>query len=475
MNLTYRYLGYLLIISAFFRFIPIVTGIIYGENISLFLLGLAISLISGIFLIFYFKPKNKETSSFSVHHGLILTALSFIILPLIGAISFLPSLNFNILNAYFESISGFTTTGLTMYSNLDLLPKSLLMWRAESQWLGGIGMVTIFIFIFSRLREYDNLKLSDMQESVQGNLRLYQSQGVTESSEGNLKNSLKNIILIYSFYTLLGIILLFIAGLPIYEAIAMTFTSLSTGGFSVNTNFYDDGLVLFVLSLLMILGATSFMAHSKLLKGKFIDFITHFEKNLMLLAIIGASILSYITFPNLKIVLFQIISAFTTTGYSIISINLVPQLFIFMIMLGMVLGGTFASTSGGIKLFRIHYLLKTIPWSVKKSIYPKDAIIPLNIQGKPIDWEKFFNISTFVSTYFVILVLGTILFMVFGYSFLDSSFQIFSALGTVGLQSVDLTNLNFILKTVLILAMLMGRLEIFPILILFRYLFTTRK
>ncbi|MBU0727111.1 hypothetical protein KKA95_00320 [Patescibacteria group bacterium] len=474
MKLVYRYLGYLLVISAFFRLIPIAMGFYLNEPIILFVFSMTLSLLVGWFLIYYFRFTPDERVFFSLKHGLMLSAISFVLLPMMGAISFLPSMNFNFLDAYFESVSGFTTTGLTLYNNLEILPKSLLMWRAITQWLGGIGIVTIFLFIFSRLHHHDNVNLRELENESQKTVKLYQAQGISEKPEGSFKGSLRNILTIYIVYTTLGVFLLRLFGLSIFESTALSFTSISRGGFSVTNTFYDSWEVLLVLELMMLIGATSFVTHNKLLLKKFKAFFTSFEKNLMLLIILITSLLTLIVFPNLKIVLFQLISSFTTTGYSVTDFHFIPEFFVVAIMIGMMIGGTFASTAGGMKIFRIYYLIKTIPWSIRKLISPSRAVIPLKINNENVDEAKLVNIGIFVFTYLFILLCGTIIFMLFGYSFFDSSFQIFSALGTVGLQSMDLLLLNGLLKTVLIIAMLFGRLEIFPILILLKVIFSKK-
>jgi len=474
MNLLLRYLGYLLIVSAFFRLLPIGVALFYGESVFLFVLTLLISLAAGGFLVFRYRRK-EEDSALTLTQGLILVALSFIILPLIGALSFLPSLNYNLLDAYFESISGFTTTGLTLYSALGDLPRSLLMWRAETQWMGGIGIVMVFLFIFSRLHSHDYTRLEDTESKTQSTLALYQAQGFSVRLEGGVKKTLSNIMIIYFGYTLIGISLLYLTGLPLFEAAGMTFTALSTGGFSMTDGFYSGGWTFLVLILLMLVGSVSFINHNDLLRRKWKAFFRSFEKNVFLIFVALAVLISLTVYTDFMAVLFEIVSAFTTTGYSMSPIALLPPLFILVIMTGMMVGGSIASTSGGIKVFRIYYLLRAVPWSIKKLSSPPSAVIPLEIHGDKNAESKLANIGIFVFLYFFILLIGTVCFMLFGHGFLNASFQIFSALGTVGLQTIDIAALNPFLKIILIVAMLFGRLEIFPVLIVLRNLFRLKK
>jgi len=471
MKTLIKYLAYVLIISSFFRIIPIITGIVYHESIISFIITFLISILLGLGLLWYSKTiKDKETG-LSLTKGLMLVALSFIILPLIGAVSFLPSFDYNLIDATFESISGFTTTGFTLYSSLDNLPKSLLMWRAETQWMGGIGIIMVFLFIFSKLTAHTYTIITGAESSAKSSLALYQAQGFPEKLEPGLKKTTANILIIYGGYTILGIILLLFTGMSIFNAVGMTFTSLSTGGFTLNDNFYSNDFQLIVLGILMIIGSISFIAHNKLLQKKFKEFLFSFEKNIFLFILLTAIILVVIVYRDIRVVLFELISAFTTTGYSITNISLLPHIFIFLIMIGMIIGGSIASTAGGMKVFRIFYLIKSIPWMLKKLSSPPKAVIPLKIKNKIIEEENLLIVQIFVFCYILILVLGTIIFMLFGNNFLDSSFQIASGLGTVGLQTMELAGINWVCKFVLMIAMLLGRLELFPLLILIRSIF----
>lgn len=473
MRTLLRYLGYLFFISGLFRLIPIAVGFAHGERPFLLIISMLISLAVGLFFYLYNRPLPMEIG-LNLSQGLTLVALSFILLPALGAISYLPTLGYHFLDAYFESVSGFTTTGLTMYTALDDLPRALVLWRAMTQWMGGIGIIMIFLFILSRLHHNDYTHVDDLDPYHKSVLALTQAQGMIQF-EGSFKKNFTSIIFVYFGYTALGIFLLYFAGLPLFDAVAMSFTSLSTGGFGLHDQFYTDSTVLTILSLLMILGSISFISHIQLLWGRWMRFLKSFEKNVFLVFLLLAVLITLTVSTDLKVILFTLISAFTTTGYALSNIALYPSLFIMMIVVGMVIGGSFASTSGGVKVFRFYYLLRTIPWSLKKLVSPKSAVIPLKIHGEEVDEPKLANIGVFMFVYFLILFVGTILFMIFGHNFLDSIFQMTSALGTVGLQTTNIIALNPVLKVILIVAMLFGRLEIFPILIVVRNLFQKKK
>ena len=468
-----RNLGFLLVISSIFRILPILAALIYGEPLRGFLITFGISFFLGLLLIFFAKPREKE-EVLTLTEGLLLGALAFIILPLIGMISYLPSMGYDYINAYLESISGFTTTGITVYDSLSGLPKSLLLWRAETQWMGGIGIILIFLFLFSK-RRGGHQRASDLEAQNESSMALYQAQGFKEKMEGGLRSTLATIMGIYFGYTLIGILLLWFTGMSLFESIAMAFSSISTGGFSIGDEFFTSGWQLLVLDFLMVVGAISFITHNKLLQSKWRDFFRSFEKNVFLLFILISAGLGFLVWPDLKMVFFELISAFTTTGFSVSNIALLPELFIVIMMLGMIVGGSSASTAGGVKIFRFYYLFRAIPWHLKKLSSPPSAVIPLNIHGEEATEKDLSNIAIFVIAYFSVLLFGTLVFMLYGFSFFDSSFQLISNLGNVGLQTVDIANLPSLLRIILIIAMLLGRLEIFPILILLRQAFKIRS
>jgi len=477
MKKIYRYLGYLLIISAFFRLIPILTGFFYKENIWNFIISAVVSFVLGIVLVLIFR-KRKEFEVISIKYGFILVGISFIVIPFVGAISFLPFFNYNFLDAFFESVSGFTTTGLSLFPTLHELPKSLLIWRAETQWLGGIGIVMFFLFFvsyFGRKAQFKVEESEKIKSRTQNTMALYQSQGFGEKLEGGFNRTLIDMMIIYIGYTLFGIILFFISGMNLFESVSLTFASISTGGFAISDTLSLNNTQLIILSILMIIGAISFITHNKLLKHKFKDFFLSYEKNVLVIFILIISLIGLFFVHDIKIAVFETISAITTTGFSITRIHLLPQIFILLIFVGMIIGGSSSSTSGGIKISRIYTLFRAIPWYIKKRISPQRAVIPLRIYKQNINEEQVMSIGIYLFVYILFLFVGTIIFMLFGYSFLDSSFQITSALGTVGLSTIELYLIPWILKLLLIFAMIFGRLEIFPLLIVLKEFFGKGK
>lgn len=462
MRVVLRNLGNALLILSVFLILPLIVSLVYGENSFLFIAALAASLVLGVIFRMSF-----DYGALDFTRGLVLAACSYIAFSVIGIIPYLRTLTFS--NALFESVSGFTTTGLTTISDLEIMPKSLLFWRAETQWIGGIGIVILFLFIITYLSR--PRRMEELSASVETSSSLYQAAGFSEKIQATIKQTAKRVFNIYLIYTIAGIILLTIAGMPFYDSIAMAFTSISTGGF-VTRNVLDyNNWVLLILGILMVAGSVSFFLHDKLLRGKIIELFRKTETKIFISLIAVAFLISLVAVKNIKVILFQLISAFTTTGYTLVDVTGLPSLFISVLIIGMAIGGNIASTSGGIKIFRISLLIKTIPWVIKKLSSPSTSVIPFKINDKVVEDKDIVITQVFFTSYVLIAVISTLLLMILGNSFLDSGFQAISALGTVGLQTLDIASAGIIAKIILMACMLLGRLEIFPIMVLLRRLF----
>ena len=462
------YFSYILIISAGLRLLPIVTAFLYNEPSESFFLGAVISLALGLLFLAIAKFLKDDGTRLSLNDGFLLMTGSYLLLSILGSISFYPSFNNNPINALFEATSGFTTTGLTMYTSVEHLPKSLLLWRAETQWVGGIGIIMVFLFILSRVQYNPEKETRTGRSSA---LILYRAQGF-ELIEPSLQRTTEHLLAIYGGYTVLGILLLLATGLSAFDAIAMTFTSLSTGGFTVHDAFYTQPGQLAVLSFLMLLGSISFIAHNNLLRRRIKKFFTDTQNLLLFSIIIIASFFVFLVVSDIQIALFEVISAYTTTGYTITKISALPGFAIAILLIGMIIGGSFVSTAGGIKIHRVHMMFKSIQWLLKRLSSPFRAIIPYKIHEKPVEKMDRLIVHSFIFTYLLIIIIGTCVFLFLGFSFLDSLFQVSSALGTVGLTTFPLHDIPVVGKVTLMIAMFLGRLEIFPFILALRRVVT---
>ncbi|MBW2972103.1 TrkH family potassium uptake protein [Candidatus Woesearchaeota archaeon] len=471
MEIVLKYLGYLLLIFAVFPVIPIVAALYYAEPVLPYFAPMLLSLLIGYWLTTLKLDSNGRVSitDFDLPRSISLFALSFLTISVIGSVPYLLVQKVSFIDALFESVSGFTTTGLTILTDVESVSHSLLIWRAETQWIGGLSIVLLFLVVVSAMRSQESLKETTTKARAVANL--YQAQGASEKIEANMKKSMRNTVFIYLFYTIVGIILLGIVGLSTFESIAIAFTAISTAGFSVTNEFYTSWPVLLVVSFLMLAGGMSFVAHSRLFKGHLRDLLRDRTLRFYILTILVAFLLTLFILRDFKISFFEVISAFTTTGYSIADISVMPAIVILVIFVGMITGGMLGSTCGGIKTNRFLLMLKSIPWMVKKAASPSGAIIPLKHDGLVVDDEYMIVTQAFIACYVLLLVLGTCVIMVTGESFLDSSFQTVSALGGVGLSTASPAYFTPVAKGVLSVAMLFGRLEIIPLLVLGRLFF----
>jgi len=475
MEIVLRYLGYLLLIFSVFPGLPFFAAVYYGEPMLPFLVPSLVSVLAGILLLRRGKSGvvKARLSSFDLPRSISLSALSFIVMSLLGALPYLLVAGTPFIDSLFESVSGFSTTGLTIYSDVESLPMSLLLWRAETQWVGGLGVVMLFLLIISAMRQQESLK--ETTTKARAVATLYQAQGASEKLEANMGKSINNTVIIYGAYTLLGIILLGFAGLTTFEAIAISFTAISTAGFSVTNHFYTTWPVLLVVSFLMVAGAVSFVAHNRLFRGYIWEFFRDHKLRFFLVSVAIAVFLVFAAVGDFKVAFFETVSAFTTTGFSITDINLMPAFAIMVIMLSMIVGGMIGSTAGGIKIGRFRLMLAAIPWMVRKAASPSEAVIPLRIDGKVVEDDTILVTHAFIALYLIIIFVGTGVIMLTGESFLDSSFQTVSAIGGVGLQTTSPAGFHPVAKSVLMLAMLFGRLEIFPLLILGKFFYDRVK
>lgn len=468
LKIILRDTGRILIIVGIVSFFVNIVGIIFKEidYIKWFVLMSSIFLSVG-YIFSIFGKTDYETR---LRHAMITAALCWIILSMISAIPFclIPDsdgLKLDYLSALFEGTAGWSGTGLTMYSNPSKLPHILQFWRSFSQWIGSAGIIVLAIVVLFR--------------PGSGAFTLYKSEGREERIRPSVISTARIIWLIYLFYTVVGIIILFLLRMPAWEAINHGMTAIATGGFSIR----DDSVatysapIKFVIILLMILGATSFLAHYELLYRKIKKFIRDIQFQAMLIIIlIGIIILSLLGAPFFEAV-FQFISAITTTGFSTTNIAEWQENAKFILSLAMIVGGAAGSTAGGIKLIRLVLLFKGAGWKLKKAFLPLRSAFPYKFGRYFLLKEEAMEIlgeASVISFLWIFLIICSTLIVSSstGESFINSFFEVCSAQGGVGL-SVGITKISMagIAKFMLILNMWIGRLEIIPFLVLFRSIY----
>ena len=394
---------------------PILVALIYGEyiKVSAFLIPCFISFLLGT----AFTKKFAKYSKLRLKHGMLISSFAWLWASLIGASIMALSLDIHFVDALFENMSAWTGSGMTFFVNVEILPKSILFLRSLEQWIGGLGIVIIFIGILIR--------------SGTAASRLYKSEAREEKIKPNIANTLRKALEIYLIYTAAGIILFILAGLPIFDAVNLTFTSISTGGMSIknaNVGFYQNSLVYIITMALMILGATSFSIHYKIVKTKGKSVLKDVQFQLLIFLIAIASIFILVTNKMVPIEeLFTIISAITTTGA-----NVVPpyelaswggsSLIVLMVL--MLIGGSSGSTSGGLKLIRIITVLKGMNLTVTNLVSPEGRVVSTRIGGKKINEREIKEASAYIVIFFMFLVFGWIMMTIYGYDPFTALFDV---------------------------------------------------
>ncbi|MCD6330619.1 MAG: TrkH family potassium uptake protein, partial [Thermoplasmata archaeon] len=352
------------------------------------------------------------------------------------------------------------------------LPHSIQFWRSFIQWVGGVGVIVLTLVILAR--------------PGTGSFTLYRSEAREEKIHPSIISTVKTIWWIYLLYTVIGIIVLLIAGMPAWEAVNHCMTAIATGGFSVK----DESMASYptyiqiLLVPLMVAGAIAFSTHYELLKGRIKNFFKDIQTQaLLFLLFTGAVALTYINIndgsyfsfaTSFKYSAFQYISALTCTGFSTVNIAVWGEEAKLLLSLAMIAGGAAGSTAGGIKLFRLILLTKGVGWKVRRIFLPVRGTFAYRLGGKALDKEEAIeeiSEAAIVSFLWVILlVIGIFIVMhSTGADLSNAIFEVCSAQGNVGLSSgITAINMDPVAKFMLILNMWVGRLEIIPILILLR-------
>ncbi len=448
------YLGVVLELTGMLLIVPVIVSGIFGEGVYYpFLVAALVAFGIGTILDKHFPRGELDFGS-----AMLLASLSFVVVGVVGAVpylSYLPPID-----ALFESVSGFTTTGLTTVLP-EGLPKSILFWRSMTQWLGGFGILLIFMLMLP------SLGISSYY--------LYRAEG-RERIEAGVYHSMRRISVIYLAYTGLGMFMFALAGMPAFDAVAHSMSAVSTGGFSTRNNSlagFQNPLVNIVACLLMILGATSFIVHDRLWSRRFRSYLKNPEARLFWVILILFSGLLFIAGSGLYYSMFHALSALTTTGFSVSDIN--PGTGAFLLSVLMLIGGFAGSSAGGLKLIRVFAIGKGLYWFGKRLLLPKQAVVPFKIGQTFLRAPAMVKIFLFVLAYIILLGITTVVLSMLGYSPLISFFQAASAQGTVGMSLVPIASLPGPAKLLLIVNMLLGRLEIFPFLALVMALFRIKR
>ncbi len=472
-------LASLLLVLGLVLIIPIIVAFIYKEDtVYSFLIPAVIAVVIG--LIGRFKAREDEIC---LSVGMVVCVLGWIVISVIGSLPLYLALNYSYLDTLFETVSGFTTTGITLFTGLSNLPYSILFWRSLIQWLGGLGFLTFFLIVTFR---------------GQGGLfQLFTAESHKIDISRPVPNIFKTVKILWAIYlgfTLFEVIILKFLGLSFFDSLTHAFTTLSTGGFSnydssiayfKEAGYHNYRVIEYIIIIFMALGGINFLVHYKVLTGKINELWEGIEMKYFWGVILGTTALivgeHYLYFPfdwsNLELVvrktLFQVISVLTTTGYGTYNINasffpaLAKQLFLLL----MLFGGCVGSTAGGVKLIRIAILNRLFKREVDKVSLPEHAVLPVVIDGKIISDKEVFRIVALFFGWIFLIVIGGGVTALFSdlpaWNALSGSFSALSNIGPFYFSVEKMQSLAPIIKITYIILMLAGRLEILPVFVIF--------
>lgn len=464
-SLIFGYIGVLLILIGAITLLPLLTLLFYPQDIQeakYFILPGVSAMLIGYLMSYSIRGKSK--GRLQKHQDAIIVVSCWMLAIFVTALPFVFSGKYNLTQAIFETTSGWSTTGLSV---VDVAHTShlFLMHRSTVLFFGGIGLVLVICSV-----------LSDTY-----GMRLYHAEGHNDRLLPNLIKSARIIITIYAGYTIAGIILYVCFGMPLFDAIIHSIGALSTGGFSTQPDsiaHYDSISIEVVTIVLMLLGNINFLAHLFLIKGKFRHFFQYCEIRFSFLLILISTPIIAVLFAqqftlhlsdSLRIAIFQVVSALTTTGFQTIpDFHILSSGALTIFILLQLIGGGIGSTAGGLKQYRVYLLLKAIWWEIKAQFYPNQVIYShkLHKLDQTIEVKHTDIASTGIYIFFYLLLFfgGSLLLTLYGYSLQDAMFEFSSALSTVGL-STGIMNYDapaFVLW-IGILGMFFGRLEIYVI------------
>ena len=462
-------LGILLIILGISMLIPIIAQFFYDELDSSFL---GASIITIIFGTLFFLSNFDHDKKLNLQQAFLLTALSWLSIAIFSSLPFIFSGNsFTITNAFFESMSGITTTGSTIIPDLETIPKGILLWRAILQWLGGIGIIVMAITLMPIMNV--------------GGMQLFKISS-NDSSEKILPKSKEialRLIYIYLILTVFCASSYKILGMNIFDSLTHAMTTIATGGFSnynESIGFFNSVSIEISAMVFIILGSLPFIVYIKFLNGNKKVFFNDTQiKTFIKIILLSIFILTiYLVFDksnsfNFRAILFNVISILTGTGYVNAQFDSWGGFPVILFLLLMFIGGCAGSTTCGVKIFRIQILFSFISNQLKKIIYPKGIFI-LKYDQNPVDNNFISSVISFIYLYLLIFFIITALLSLTGLDFVTSISGAATSISNVGpgLGSVIGPNGNFsslpdISKWILTLGMILGRLELFAILVLF--------
>lgn len=476
-RLVFNLVGVVLIISSGFMLVPLLISLLYrGSDLPAFGITFLVTLISGILLYFFSRSRGKV--ELKHRDGFAVVTVSWLAISLFGSLPYMlsgvvPSLT----NAYFEAMAGFTTTGASVFSDPEALPKGILLWRSLTQWMGGMGIIVFSLAILPMLGA--------------GGMQLFKAEvpeiGV-EKLKPRIVDMAKSLWYIYAGLTALLAVVLSIAGMGVFDAVCHSFTTMATGGFSTkNTSiaYFQNAYIDVIITIFMFLAGINFSLHFYALKGNFSRFSKSSEFRfycsvvLVSIAIVTLNIMRSgdNSLPGaLRYASFQVVSVMTTTGFATFDYEVWPVLSQMLLLCLMFFGGMVGSTGGGMKQVRILLMFKQAYRELYHLIHPR-AMTVLKLDEKNVPKETLGGIWGFLFLFILISVVATLLMTAAGVDIVTSASTVISAMSNVGPAlgeagpAENYYSIPAAGKWILIMCMLIGRLEIYTVIVLFMPIF----
>lgn len=474
-----RTLGFLLFGESLFLLLSLGVAAIYKDGDSMaFVESALITLLTGIiFVLSSYKAEKK----IGKREGYIIVSVVWIFFSFFGSLPYLfshsiPSFH----DAFFETISGFTTTGSSILNNIEELPHGILFWRSLTQWLGGMGIVV--------------LSLAVLPAFGIGGMSLFsaESPGITpDKLNPKIKDTARILWNVYLIFTIAETVLLMFGGMNLFDAVCHSFTTMATGGYSTkqaSIAYWNSPYIQYVIIFFMILAGTNFSLSffaftgkpKKMFKNEEFKFYILFILIFTTIITVGLLITSQLGFEeSFRTSMFQVVSIITTTGYATADYLLWSPFLMAMIFLIFFIGGSTGSTGGGIKTMRIVLLIKNSYYELRRLIHP-NAIIPVRFNKRSVNPQIITNVLAFFFFYVTTFFVASLVFMLFTDSFETAMGAVATSLGNIGPgfgtvgPAANFAHLPIAAKWMLSFLMLLGRLELFTIIVLFSPAFWKR-
>ncbi|MBR2300410.1 MAG: TrkH family potassium uptake protein [Bacteroidaceae bacterium] len=476
-----RILGMLLLLEAIFMLLVLCSSIYFADGMLVsFVLSIALSVLLGGIMVYLGRDADNKVS---IKDGYLIVALCWVVYSIFGSLPYMLSGHItNMADAFFETMSGFTTTGNTIMINPESYPKSLLLWRAMTQWIGGLGIVFFTIAL---------LPIFGL-----GDINLFSAESVG-ISRGKLHPRItvtaRWVLTIYTTLTIMCIGSLYLAGMGLFDSVCHSLSTLSTGGFSTrqaSIGAYGSPLIEYIIAIYMFLGGTNFsLLYITIFKQKFGalfkdgEFITYVKLVGVFTIIIAIGL--FVTDgkgveESFRLSLFQVLSVMTTTGFGTSNYLSWSPILWFLLSLTMFFGGCSGSTTGAMKCIRIGILAKTMKNEFRRILHP-NAVLAVKMGGERVPGKVQSAVLAFTVIYMLAVLAGIVVGMFFDMSFVNSYGISISCVGNVGASIGDFgpidnyAALPDILKWFYSFLMLVGRLEFFAVLLLFTPVFWERS